>query len=138
VITAWLCDDPAAALRRLKCSNAEVERGRRIGQFCAQVPQPRNATVVRRWLARVGEAAGDLVTIAEAEGTSAGLRSAVNAARSSGVPLAIRDLAVTGDDLLAAGVPKGPNVGKTLARLLDVVLDDPNKNTRETLLGLVP
>lgn len=137
VITAWLTDDPVAALRHLRCSNAEVERGARIARFRGVIPQPRNRTVVRRWLSRVGEAADDLVVIAEAEGSSAGVRSAVNAARSSGVPLTLRDLAVTGDDLMAAGVPPGPAVGEMLHQLLDTVLDNPRKNTRETLLGLV-
>ena len=137
VTTAWLTDDPARALRRLKCSNAEVERGRRIALHREQIPQPRNATVVRRWLARVGPAWDDLVRIAEAEGTSPGLRVAVNAARSSGVPLAVGDLAVSGDDLMAAGVQQGPAVGETLRRLLDVVLDDPRKNSRDQLLSLV-
>ncbi|MEX0692408.1 MAG: hypothetical protein WD934_03875 [Gemmatimonadales bacterium] len=137
VITAWLSDDPIAALKKLKCSNAEIERARRIHAFRDIIPQPRNATVVRRWLAKVGDAALDLVAIAEAEQTSAGLRSAVNAALASGVPLTVADLAVSGDDLMAAGVPKGPKIGETLRRLLDIVLDDPSKNDRETLLALL-
>ncbi|MBX7119803.1 MAG: hypothetical protein K1X31_12450 [Gemmatimonadaceae bacterium] len=51
-------------------------------------------------------------------------------------PLTIGDLAVDGDDLRRVGVPAGRAVGETLARLLEAVLDDPARNTREALLAL--
>jgi tRNA nucleotidyltransferase (CCA-adding enzyme) len=44
---------------------------------------------------------------------------------------------VTGDDLLAAGVRPGPDVGATLERLLDDVLEDPVRNTKAYLLSHV-
>jgi hypothetical protein len=44
---------------------------------------------------------------------------------------------VSGDDLLAAGVARGPEVGRLLDRLLDAVLADPALNSRERLLALV-
>jgi len=46
----------------------------------------------------------------------------------------LRDLAVNGDDLASAGIPKGKIMGETLARLLDEVMRDPLKNTKEALL----
>lgn len=51
-------------------------------------------------------------------------------------PVALADLAVTGDDLRAAGVPAGPRLGATLQRLLDAVVEEPARNTRATLLAL--
>ncbi|HKG94567.1 MAG TPA: hypothetical protein VKA84_21820, partial [Gemmatimonadaceae bacterium] len=51
-------------------------------------------------------------------------------------PIEIADLAVDGDDLKAAGVPSGPELGKILRALLDHVLDDPSRNTRDRLLAL--
>ena len=42
-----------------------------------------------------------------------------------------------GDDLIAAGVRPGPDVGEMLARLLDEVLDDPERNTKDYLLSRV-
>ena len=77
---------------------------------------------------------------AEAETTSL---PGVTAAYRRGVriawrdPLAIGDLAVNGSELMELGIPPGPAIGETLRRLLDVVVDDPSKNQRETLLGLV-
>jgi hypothetical protein len=49
-------------------------------------------------------------------------------------PVEIGDLAIDGDDLRAAGIPPGPTLGRILARLLDEVLDDPERNTREWLM----
>ncbi|MDR0350901.1 MAG: HD domain-containing protein [Coriobacteriales bacterium] len=48
----------------------------------------------------------------------------------------LRDLAVNGKDLLAAGVPPGREVGRVLACLLDAVMDGEVANTREDLLAL--
>ena len=57
--------------------------------------------------------------------------------RAAQDPLTLKDLAISGDDLIAAGVRPGPEVGETLARLLAEVLDDPTRNTREQLLARV-
>ncbi|HEV2180449.1 MAG TPA: CCA tRNA nucleotidyltransferase [Gemmatimonadaceae bacterium] len=52
-------------------------------------------------------------------------------------PVEIGDLAVDGDDLLSAGVPAGPKIKTVLERLLDDVLEDPARNTRDMLLARV-
>jgi tRNA nucleotidyltransferase (CCA-adding enzyme) len=51
--------------------------------------------------------------------------------------LTVGDLAVTGDDLIAVGLKKGPAVGKTLKKLLELVLEDPTLNTRAQLLARI-
>lgn len=48
----------------------------------------------------------------------------------------LKDLAISGSDLIAEGMPPGKQIGETLAALLDKVLDDPGLNTRENLLKL--
>jgi tRNA nucleotidyltransferase (CCA-adding enzyme) len=60
------------------------------------------------------------------------LGSAVESERES--PHRLADLAVNGDDLIAAGYREGPELGAVLARLLDEVVDDPLANEREALL----
>jgi hypothetical protein len=50
-------------------------------------------------------------------------------------PIEIADLAVDGDDLRRVGIPAGPALGRMLARLLEWVIDDPTRNTREALLA---
>ncbi len=49
-------------------------------------------------------------------------------------PVEIGDLAVHGDDLRAAGIPAGPVLGRILTLLLEDVLEDPARNTREWLI----
>jgi tRNA nucleotidyltransferase (CCA-adding enzyme) len=48
--------------------------------------------------------------------------------------LSLKSLAVSGDDLIAAGMEKGPAIGAVLQKLLDEVLRDPELNKRDKLL----
>jgi tRNA nucleotidyltransferase (CCA-adding enzyme) len=50
-------------------------------------------------------------------------------------PHRLRDLAIGGDDLLAAGYRPGPEIGRALQSLLDDVITDPALNTRQALLA---
>lgn len=50
--------------------------------------------------------------------------------------LHISDLAVNGSDLKKAGIPAGPLMGKILQQLLDIVIEDPEQNTKESLLKI--
>ena len=49
--------------------------------------------------------------------------------------LSLKKLAVSGDDLIAAGIPKGKKIGEILNALLDEVLAEPEKNEKEFLLA---
>ena len=51
--------------------------------------------------------------------------------------LTIRELAVSGQDLIAAGMQPGKQIGEMLNELLDRVLEDPGLNTKEQLLKIV-
>ncbi len=53
---------------------------------------------------------------------------------ASGQCVAIKDLAVTGRDLIDAGMEPGREIGQTLERLLDLVIETPGLNTKEELL----
>ena len=48
--------------------------------------------------------------------------------------LSLKDLAINGNDLIAAGFTKGKQLGVILNQLLDCVLEDPGMNTREKLM----
>ncbi len=48
--------------------------------------------------------------------------------------LSLKDLAVNGGDLIRLGMRPGPRMGEELEHLLELVLEDPSRNTRETLL----
>ena len=49
----------------------------------------------------------------------------------------IKELSVDGRDLMACGVQQGKQIGEILADLLEIVLEDPEKNSKETLLAYV-
>ena len=49
----------------------------------------------------------------------------------------VKELSVDGKDLMAAGVKQGKQIGEILSDLLEIVLEDPEKNTKETLLAYV-
>jgi hypothetical protein len=134
LVTAFLASDPASGLTRLRCSNQEIERGRAIGHGRDRYPDPTHLPGVRRWLSQVGEYADDLLTLPSSPVPLSKVVASIRAAKD---PLTLKDLAVTGNDLLAAGVRPGPDVGATLERLLADVLDDPSLNTRTYLLSRV-
>ena len=48
----------------------------------------------------------------------------------------LKNLAVNGKDLVGMGINPGPGLGKILSALLDVVIDDPSMNEKETLLKI--
>lgn len=48
----------------------------------------------------------------------------------------LRNLAITGTDLIVLGYPIGPRIGEELRKLFELVLDDPSLNERNHLLEL--
>ncbi|MEO6057644.1 MAG: CCA tRNA nucleotidyltransferase [Gemmatimonadales bacterium] len=134
-LTALLLGDAPAMLRRLRASNAEIERAAAIARGPAE-PAGADARAARRWLAEVGPAADDLLRVYRLRRSAdAPWSEEVARIRERRDPLERRDLAVTGADLQGLGAT-GPRIGVVLAALLEQVLDDPSLNRRETLLAL--
>lgn len=52
--------------------------------------------------------------------------------------LSLKELAVTGKDLIELGLKPGPKLGKVLNELLDLVIEHPEYNTKEYLLSHLP
>jgi tRNA nucleotidyltransferase (CCA-adding enzyme) len=104
---------------------------------------------VRRWLRRVSpELAEDLYRLAEADVLAKGrdpapdleqiaaLRQHVARVLAAGAALNVGDLAINGRDLTTElGLSPGPRFGEILRTLLDEVIEDPTRNTRERLLA---
>ncbi len=103
---------------------------------------------VRRFIRRVGLADVEaLLDLRAADNVGSGrpadvdgleeLRTRCRAQVDAHVALGLADLAVDGDDLMAAvGLAPGPAVGRLLDDLLEAVLVDPMLNERGRLLGL--
>lgn len=109
---------------------------------------PSDAETLRRFVSRAGRLMIPGLTRllwarAKAEGVPAtegvaGVALYRRALRSAFTdPLTLGDLAIDGEDLLKAGVAGGRAMGAMLQQLLDVVLRDPSRNTREALLAEV-
>lgn len=136
LVTARYCVPLEPALRRLKFSSADIARAAALDRGPPRPPST-DPSAVRRWMAGVGRAADDLARHAVWSGEDQdGWTSVMAEIRSRGDATTRGELAVSGTDLLAAGVAAGPELGATLARLLDAVLDDPALNTRSNLLAL--
>jgi tRNA nucleotidyltransferase (CCA-adding enzyme) len=135
LLTMLLCLDPVSVLVRLKASNAEIARAAAV---LTGAPEPDGNTplAVRRWMAAVGEAVDDLTALWRLRHGAPPLwESVVRGIRERGEPLTRKQLAVTGNDLVAIGIPAGPELGAVLDRLVSLVVDDPSLNTREVLLA---
>jgi tRNA nucleotidyltransferase (CCA-adding enzyme) len=137
------------ALRRLTYDNdtvADVTAVIREHSY-AEDREP-SAFAAREFLARVGrEHARELLALRRWDRAGRGMP--IPAARVAArrrfealveeqwaAPVVIADLALRGDDLIAAGVAEGPAIGATLRRLLVAVVRDPSLNERDTLLRL--
>ena len=64
-------------------------------------------------------------------------RKALDELLSSGIPLSVSQLQITGDDLQALGIPAGKQIGDTLKKLLTEVQKGNVKNEKAALLQTV-
>ena len=55
----------------------------------------------------------------------------------TGQCVTLKELAVTGSDLIAAGMKPGKELGRILEYFLEVVMEEPDRNTKEELLKLL-
>ncbi|MFW6078794.1 MAG: CCA tRNA nucleotidyltransferase [Gemmatimonadota bacterium] len=149
----------AEVMRRLRASNRETERVRRLVAHQSDLFPPDSPDAgVRRWLRDIGpDLAYDLFRLrfalwrAEHRG---GRRDggAVEGPDPSDLvdrwrqahavvlrhpPLEVGDLAIGGDELKALGLEPGPAYGEILRALLERVIERPELNTRDALVELV-
>jgi tRNA nucleotidyltransferase (CCA-adding enzyme) len=103
---------------------------------------------VRKWMKRVGpERIEDLYALNEADVRAKGrdatpdlaalasLKAHVAKVLEAGAALSVRDLKLNGRDLMSElAIQPGPQIGRTLDALLELVLADPSVNERKALL----
>lgn len=150
-------DSTVATLKALRFSNADVawvgglvERWHDMGrEMKAELmkPAPPGDAKLRGWAGRTGRTRlAPVLRLADAQwwaerasGKPAPSRERVESVYRRAIriayrdPVEVSDLAVNGDDLLRAGIT-GKRLGETLRALLQYVLEDPERNTGETLL----
>jgi tRNA nucleotidyltransferase/poly(A) polymerase len=145
----------AEIMQRLKASNAETERVRRlVARQSDLFPPDAPGAGIRRWLRDLGpDLVYDLFRLRFALWRAAtGTRGPAlgeSAPRDllerwrlahhvilTHPAIAVTDLEIGGNDLIALGIRPGPEIGELLRALLERVIDEPELNTREALLDL--
>ena len=136
-------------LTRLRCPNALIDSVcHLVKEHMFNYTDEWSDAAVRRFIARVGEE--NLANIyrlrrADAYATAATepgfnfllpLGDRVEKVLNEKQAFSLKDLAVNGRDLIDIGVTPGKTIGIVLGELLETVLDDPEQNTRETLLAI--
>ena len=139
-------DVAGATLERLRYPTRLVRAvSALVGAHSFQVDGPVDPVRVRRFLAEHGvERADDLFLLKAADLDAKVVPPAERAAlgrlqalleQERGSPHRLSDLALDGDDLIALGLPEGPEVGRVLRLLLDEVVEQPARNDRTALLA---
>ena len=136
------------ALQRLRWPNTlTADVAALIREHMFQYTSDWTDAAVRRFLRRVGLARiDDLLRLRQADNLGSGqagepaalveLRARLDRERAAGSPLSLGDLSIDGNDVLAAvDRPPGPWVGVVLERLLDSVVNDPERNRPAVLLA---
>ena len=136
-------------LRRLKFDNDTIAKVSRLVRWHDLRPAPVPADV-RKAMNIIGE---DLFPMwmevqyadnkaksdykgQEKAARQAGVRKTWEEIVEKGQCVSLKGLAVTGSDLIAAGMKPGKEMGEVLHKLLEQVLEDPDLNEKETLLKL--
>jgi tRNA nucleotidyltransferase (CCA-adding enzyme) len=137
-------------LRRLRYANDFVKHCENLIRHHMFDYEPAwKPSTVRRFIRRVGvDNLEDLFALRRADAASRGpgeksegleeLESRIRIELDARHGTSIGDLAVDGRDVMqACGLSGGPGVGRALNELLEAVLEDPELNDRETLLGML-
>jgi tRNA nucleotidyltransferase (CCA-adding enzyme) len=137
-------------MRRWKLDNATIDEVCRLVRYHDERPEltPRNA---RRLVHRIGvDYMENLLVLQHADVLGQSefqreeklerielLRSLYHQMLEEEACLQIRDLKVNGQDAMAMGIPKGPQIGEVLEYLLQQVIEEPARNEREYLMGVL-
>jgi len=128
-----------AVLRALKFSNHEATAAAHLVSIAraAEVPELA-APDLRKLFSAIGREHASLVILLwRAHVPASPVISLAERILAERHPLASKDLAVSGKDLIdVLAQPPGPAIGRLIAILLERVLDDPLLNTRDQLLEL--
>jgi len=145
-VSAAMCH---VLLNRMRYSNAVIDKVcHLVNQHMFLYTENWSDAAVRRFIARVGEThLDDIYCLRRADiygfsGKEPDYRSIkqlverVNKILTAGSAFTIKDLAVSGNDLMKIGIAGGKTMGVILKKLLETVLDDPEQNTKERLLEI--
>jgi tRNA nucleotidyltransferase (CCA-adding enzyme) len=146
-ISAKLADE---MLRGLKFDNRTRERVVTLAEY-HDVQIPNRERSIRKWLSRLGpETFFQLLEVKWADGMGQAyelvknrlteledMKAKAEEIVAQGQCFSLKDLAVNGRDVIAAGVTPGPEVGRVLNGLLEQVISGEVPNEQKALLNLI-
>lgn len=129
-------------LKEIKMDNDTSKKVKTLTQFLLP-PIPENSGELRKLMSCMSSSLFDdllelkQVMLPERKEEVAAAEQMRDAIRAAGDCLSMKDLAVSGSDLIEAGMKPGQELGKKLEELFQLVLNHPDYNTKEYLLSLL-
>lgn len=129
-------------LKEIKMDNDTSKKVKTLTQFLLP-PIPENSGELRKLMSCMSSSLFDdllelkQVMLPEYKEEVAAAEQMRDAIRAAGDCLSMKDLAVSGSDLIEAGMKPGQELGKKLEELFQLVLNHPDYNTKEYLLSLL-
>ena len=126
-------DKAANLLKRLKLDNDTINTVKKLLELSLREVE-NNETDMRRTVKEAGHKMMPLLLeMRRAKGLKDN-KDLYQTVIDNGYCTSISELNINGKDLMDAGIPKGALIGSTLERLLELVIEKPELNTRESLL----
>ena len=126
-------DKAAKLLKRLKLDNDTINTVKKLLELSLREVE-NNETDMRRTVKDAGHKMMPLLLeMRRAKGLKDN-KELYQTVIDNGYCTSISELNINGKDLMDAGIPKGALIGSTLERLLELVIEKPELNTRESLL----
>lgn len=126
-------DKVAKLLKRLKLDNDTINTVKKLLELSLREVE-NNETDMRRTVKEAGHKMMPLLLeMRRAKGLKDN-KELYQTVIDNGYCTSISELNINGKDLMDAGIPKGALIGSTLERLLELVIEKPELNTRESLL----
>lgn len=139
-VCAYTSQLATKVLRSLKLDGNTIRRTSHLLKYLREDPENESAEV-RKYFSEVGLDYGDdivyLKKLIYGEAQVVALEEQLNEIKTKNYCVAIKDLAITGADLLALGISQGKEVGVYLKAALDYVLQEPEKNNKENLIEYI-
>lgn len=127
-------------LKELKMDNDTIDKAKILSRFAFSEIEPEEVSVRRAMSAMEDTVFDWLLLLKEVltpdhADTVEKVRALAETIRERGDCIRLKHLAVTGKDLIQAGIQPGPALGQTLHQLFETVLEHPEWNEKERLLA---
>jgi len=125
-------DQAVEVLKDLKLDNDTIAKVKALVTWSGAILPPEPAAI-RKAMSQMEPEVWDSLILLNEYGDD--ILKLTNEIRGRGDCLGLKDLAVNGQDLIAAGIKPGKEIGIILGQMLEVVLENPEVNQKEILMN---